>query len=205
MSLSTEERDIADTPRLPIVVQLRPVVNLSDEQLFDLCQVNRDLRIERTEHGELIIMSPTGSETGDPNSEINWQLRYWSKRDGTGKVFDSSAGFRLPNGAMRSPDAAWLRLPRWNALTAEQRKRFAPLCPDFVVELRSPVDGLNTVLEKMHEYLVNGAEMGLLIDREQKWVHVYRRGREIEILEDPKTVACDPILPGFVLDLCQIW
>src|SRR5271157_1512272 len=108
MSVSTEERNIADTPCLPIIVQLRPVVNLSDEQLFDLCQVNRDLRIERTEHGELIIMSPTGSETGDRNSEINWQLRDWAKRDGTGKVFDSSAGFRLPKGAVRSPDAAWL-------------------------------------------------------------------------------------------------
>jgi len=205
MSVSTEERNIADTPCLPIIVQLRPVVNLSDEQLFDLCQVNRDLRIERTEHGELIIMSPTGSETGDRNSEINWQLRDWAKRDGTGKVFDSSAGFRLPKGAVRSPDAAWLRLSRWNALTAEQRKRFAPLCPDFVVELRSPTDGLNAVLERMHEYLENGAEMGLLIDPEQKQVYLYRRGREVEILEDPKTIACDPVLPGFVLDLREIW
>ena len=205
MSVSTQERNIADTEYSPMVVHLQPVVNLSDEQFFDFCQANRDLRIERNEHGELIIMPPTGGETGDRNAEIKMQLRIWAKRDGTGKAFGSSAGFRLPNGATRSPDAAWLPLSRWNALTAEQRKKFAPLCPDFVVELRSPTDSLGAVQEKMQEYLENGAEMGLLIDPEQKRVHVYRRGQAIQILEDPKTVACDPVLPGFVLDLCEIW
>ncbi|MEI8374689.1 MAG: Uma2 family endonuclease [Planctomycetota bacterium] len=205
MSVSTQERYLAGTICLPIVVQLQPVVSLSDEQLFDVCQVNRDLRIERNEYGELIIMPPTGGDTGDRNSEINMQLRTWAKRDGTGKAFDSSTGFRLPNGAMRSPDAAWLLLSRWNVLTAEQRKKFVPLCPDFVVELRSPTDSLNAVQEKMQEYLANGAAMGLLVDPEQKRVHVYWQDREVQILENQKSVACDPVLPGFALELREIW
>jgi len=205
MSVSTQERNIAGTVYLPIVVQLQPVLNLSDEQLFDICLVNRDLRIERNEYGELIIMPPTGSDTSDRNSEINMQLRNWAKRDGIGKVFDSSGGFRLPNGAVRSPDTAWLRLSKWNALTADQRKKFAPLCPDFVVELLSSTDSLTVVQEKMQEYLDNGAEMGLLVDPEQKRVHIYRPDQEVQIFDDPKTVACDPVLPGFALNLCEIW
>jgi Uma2 family endonuclease len=205
MSVSIQERNIADTVDVPMVIHFQPVVNLSDEQLFDFCQVNRELRIERNEQGELIIMPPAGSETGDRNSEINMQLRIWAKRDGTGKAFDSSAGFTLPNGAMRAPDAAWLPLSKWNALTAKQRKKFAPVCPDFVVELRSPTDSLATLKEKMLEYRANGAELGLLVDPEQRRVYVYRRNRKTRILEDPKTVACDPVLPGFVLDLREIW
>jgi Uma2 family endonuclease len=178
---------------------------MSDDELFDFCQVNRELRIERSEQGELIIMPPTGSETGARDSELNMQLCNWAKRDGTGKAFGSSTGFRLPNGAMRSPDAAWLPLSRWNALTAEERKKFAPLCPDFVLELRSPTDTLDALREKMEEYLRNGAELGLLIDPEDRRVYIYRRGEEVRILDDPKTVACDPTLPGFVLDLEEIW
>ena len=205
MSVSTQDRNLAGTVYLPIIVQLQPVVHLSDEQLFDICLVNRDLRIERNECGGLIIMPPTGSATSDRNSEINMQLRNWAKRDGLGKAFDSSGGFRLPNGAMRSPDAAWMRLSKWNALTAEQRKKFAPLCPDFVLELRSPNDSLATLQEKMLEYLGNGAELGLLVDPEQKRVYVCRRDQGVQILEDPQTVACDPVLPGFVLDLREIW
>ena len=188
-----------------MVIHLLPYVNLSDEQLFDVCRDNRDLRIERNALGELIIMPPPGSESSDRNSEINMQLRNWAKRDGTGKVFDSSGGFRLPNGAMRSPDAAWLPLSRWNALSARQRKKFAPLCPDFVIELRSPTDSLAALREKMQEYLGNGAELGLLVDPEERRVYVYRQGRKVQILKDPKTVACDPVLPGFALDLREIW
>ncbi len=205
MSVSTQERNTAGSVYSPIVLQLQPVVNLSDDQLLELCEVNRDLRIERNQYGELIIMPPTGSETGDHDSEINMQLRIWAKRDGTGKAFASSTGFRLPNGAMRSPDAAWLPCSRWNILSAEQKKKFAPLCPDFVVELRSPTDSLSELQDKLQEYLQNGAEMGLLVDPEQKRVHVYRRGQAIRILEDPKTVPCDPVLPGFTLDLREIW
>ena len=205
MSVSTQERNIADTFCVPIVLQLQPIVNLSEEQLFDLCQANGELRIERDEYGELIIMPPTGGETCDRESEIITQLRTWAKRDRTGKAFGSSTGFTLSNGAMRSPDAAWLPLSKWNALTAKQRKKFLPLCPDFVVELRFPTDSLAALKKKMREYLDNGAEMGLLVDPEQRRVHVYRRGRKVQILEDPKTVACDPLLPGFALDVREIW
>jgi len=205
MSVSAQEGHVADNGNLSMVVHFPPVMNLSGDQLFDFCQVNRGLRIEHNEHGELIIMSPTGGESSNRNAELTMQLRIWAKRNGTGTSFDSSAGFLLANGAMRSPDAAWLRLSRWNALTAEQRKKFVPLCPDFVVELRSPSDSLDALQDKMQEYLANGAEMGLLVDPEQKRVHVYRRGREMQILENPEIVACDPVLPGFALDLREIW
>ncbi len=205
MSVAVKEKDIVDADYLPVVLHFQPTMKLSDEQFFDLCQVNRELRIERNEYGELIIMPPAGSETGDRDSEINMQLRIWAKRDGTGKAFGSSAGFTLPNGAVRSPDAAWLRMSKWNALTAKQRKKFAPVCPDFVIELRSPTDGLATLKEKMLGYRANGVEMGLLVDSEERRVYVYRRNRKTRILENPETVSCDPVLPGFVLDLREIW
>lgn len=205
MSVSTQERNVADTECLPMVVHLQPALSMSDDQFFEFCQVNRDLRIERNEFGELIIMPPAGSETGSRNLEIAVQLGVWAKRDGTGKAFDSSTGFTLPNGAVRSPDAAWLPLSKWKALTAKQRKKFAPLCPDFVVELRSPTDTLAVLQEKMQEYLANGTDLGLLIDPERKRVHVYKRDRKIQVLKDPKTVSCDPLLSGFVLDLREIW
>ncbi len=150
-------------------------------------------------------MSPAGGASSNRNAELTMQLRIWAKRDGTGITFDSSGGFLLPNGAMLSPDAAWLPLSRWNALAAEQREKFVPLCPDFVVELRSLTDSLATLKEKMLEYRANGAELGLLVDPEQRRVHVYRRNRKTRVLEDPKTVACDPTLTGFVLDLREIW
>ncbi len=205
MSVSTQEQQTEDTGLAPIVVQLHPVVNLSDDQLCEFCQVNRDLRIERNAQGELLIMPPAGTDMGDHNAELTTQLRIWAKRDGTGKSFDSSAGFLLPNGAVRSPDASWLRLARWNALSATEKKRFAPLCPDFVVELRSESDRLRDLQEKMREYLDNGAELGLLIDPQRRRVHVYRRDREVEVLDGPAAVSCDPVLPGFTLDLREIW
>ena len=183
MSVSTQEQQTEDMGLLPIVVQLQPVVSLSDDQLCEFCQVNRDLRIERNAQGELIIMPPAVSDMGDRNAELTTQLRNWAKRDGTGKSFDSSAGFRLPNGAVRSPDASWLPLARWNALSLKEKKQFAPLCPDFVVELRSESDRLRTVQAKMQEYLDNGAELGLLIDPQRRRVHVYRRNREAEVLD----------------------
>ena len=205
MSTAIQEQDAADTGDLPIVLQLQPVVNLSQDEFFEFCQVNRELRIERSAQGELIIMSPLGAESGGYESEIIAQVRNWAKRDGTGKAFGSSTGFTLPNGAMRSPDAAWLPLSRWNALAAEQKEKFVPLCPDFVVELRSPTDSLKGVQAKMQEYRENGAALGLLLDPEKRRVHVYRRGRKTQILDDPQTVACDPLLPGFALDLREIW
>jgi Uma2 family endonuclease len=190
---------------LPLIVYLRPVLELTDDQFFELCQINRDLRIERTARGELVIMPPTGWKTGERNAEITLQLRTWAKQDGTGVVTDSSAGFKLPNGADRSPDAAWIRHERLVTLTPEQKEKFLPLCPDFVIELRSPTDSLTLLQSKMQEYLDNGAQLGWLIDPIQWRVYVYRPQLLVEILENPDTVSGDPVLPGFTLDLREIW
>jgi Uma2 family endonuclease len=189
----------------PVVLQLTPVINLTDDQLFDLCQLNRDWRIEYTAQGELIVMPPTGAETGSQNSEITFQVQLWTRGDQTGVAFDSSTGFKLPNGATRSPDAAWVRRSRLTGLTREQKQKFLPLCPDFAIELRSPTDNLRAVLNKMQEYLDNGAQLGWLLDPLTRRVHVYLPQRPPEILEAPSSVSADPVLPGFVLDLRKIW
>lgn len=193
------------TESFPVIIHLRPVVELTDDQFFEFCQLNRELRIERTAHGELSIMPLTGWETSEHNSEIGMQLRLWAKRDGTGVSSDSSGGFKLPNGATRSPDAAWITHARLATLSAEQKKKFLPLCPDFALELRSPTDSLSTLQAKMQEYIDNGARLGWLIDPEQRRVYVYRPEVPVEILENPETVSGDPVLPGFTLDLREIW
>jgi Uma2 family endonuclease len=205
MIVSTQEQQAEGTDSMPVVVRLQPVVNLTEDQFFEFCQINHNLRIERNAQGELSIMTLTGSETGDRNAEITMQLRIWAKRDKTGKSFDSSAGFRLPNGAVLSPDASWLRLERWNALSAEEKKKFAPVCPDFVIELRSESDRLRVLQEKMQEWRDSGAELGLLVDPFRRRVHIYRPDQKVEILDAPETVSCDPELPGFTLDLREIW
>ncbi|HSF31205.1 MAG TPA: Uma2 family endonuclease [Candidatus Tectomicrobia bacterium] len=189
----------------PVVLKLTPVLNLTDDQLFELCELNRDWRIEYTAQGELIVMPPTGGETGNRNAEITFQVQAWARQDRTGAAFDSSGGFKLPNGATRSPDAAWVRRARLAVLTSEQKQKFLPLCPDFVIELRSPTDNLQAVQDKMQEYLDNGAQLGWLIDPLTRRVHVYLPHRPPELLEAPNTVSADPILPGFVLDLQKIW
>ena len=191
--------------QFPILVRLQPIINLTDEQFYEFCQANRDLQLERTAQGELVIMPPTGGETSESNAEVTMQLRIWAKRDGSGSTFDSSGGFVLPNGATRSPDAAWVSRRRLEALTKEQRKRFLPLCPDFVVELRSPTDSLTAVQAKMQEYLANGAQLGFLIDPEGKRVYVYRPDTPVECFENLETVSGDPLLPGFILDLREVW
>ena len=180
-------------------------VGLTDEQFFRLCQDNRDLRFELTAQEELIIMPPTGSETGWRSARITVRLGVWAERDGSGLVFDSSTGFTLPDGSKRSPDAAWIRLERWEALTATERQRFAPICPDFVLELRSPTDDLATAQAKMLEYLGNGARLGWLLDPQAKRVYMFRPGQPAEVLENPGTVSGDPVLSGFVLNLRDIW
>jgi len=186
----------------PFVIHFEPVLRkLSDEDFFEFCQANREWRIERTSNGDVIIMPPTGGETGRLNFELIGVFREWVKTDGTGLGFDSSTGFTLPNGAERSPDLAWVRLSRWNALSEEQRKKFPPLCPDFVVELRSPSDSLSGLQEKMQEYIQNGAELGWLIDPVEKKVYVYRPHAEVQCLDNPVTVSGEPLLPGFVLNL----
>jgi Uma2 family endonuclease len=189
----------------PVVLRLAPVIDMSDEQFFDLCQLNRDLRLERTSQGDLVIMPPTGGETGRTNFKLTQVFGNWMDADGTGVGFDSSTGFTLPNGATRSPDLAWVKRSRWEALTPQQREQFPPLCPDFVLELRSPSDALATVQAKMQEYLDNGAHLGWLIDPIEKKVYIYRPQAPVECLDNPQTVSGDPVLPGFVLELERVW
>jgi Uma2 family endonuclease len=185
-------------------LDLEPFVNLTDEQFFQLCQHHREYRFERTATGALIIMPPTGGETSRRNSDIIVQLGMWNRQTQRGIVFDSSGGFRLLNGADRSPDAAWVAKDRWNALTPDQRQTFPPLCPDFVVELRSPSDDLNTLQAKMQEYIENGAQLGWLIDPQTRQVKVYRPNQEPVCLNAPPILSGEPILPGFQLDLTDI-
>lgn len=180
-------------------------LRLTDEQFYQLCQDNEDLRLELTSEGELIIMAPTGGTTGSSNAEVTFQLRMWAKKDGTGLSFDSSTMFSLPNGAKRSPDGAWVSRVRWDKLTQGERESFVPLCPDFVIELRSRTDRLKFLQEKMEEYIANGAVLGFLIDPKSKQVYVYRTNRPVERVDNPQTVLGDPELPGFVLDLTEIW
>ncbi len=188
-----------------LTVSLKSVIDMTDDQFFQLCQNNRELRFERTANGELIIMPPAGGETSNRNGRVNQQLFNWSDADGTGIAFDSSGGFKLPNGADRSPDASWVTLERWNALNHEQQTKFPPICPDFVIELLSPSDSLKTTQEKMKEYIDNGVRLGLLINRKSRQVEIYRPGKEVEILDSPATVSGEDILKGFVLNLGMIW
>ena len=177
----------------------------TEDTFYELCRQNPDLRLERTAEGEVIVMPPTGGETGNRNSEITRQLGNWKKTDGTGATFDSSTGFKLPDGANRSPDASWVSKTRLAQLTLEQKKRFIPLCPDFAIELRSPSDDLDTIKAKMDEYIANGLRLGWLIDPEEKAVYVYRPNLAVQKLENISEVSADPELPGFVLDLREVW
>ena len=176
-----------------------------DADFYQLCQANQDLRIERTSDGDIIIMPPTGGETGKRNFDLSVSFGSWARADGTGVGFDSSTVFSLPNGAKRSPDLAWVKLPRWNALTPEQQRGFPPLCPDFVVELRSHTDSLSALQDKMQEYITNGAQLGWLIDLLGKKVFVYRPQADVECLENPATISGGELLKGFTLDLSEVW
>ncbi len=184
---------------------LKLEIPLTQEQFFQLCQNHKELQFERTATGELIIMSPTGGITGNRNADLIYQLKAWNRLERLGKVFDSSTGFQLPNGANRSPDASWVKMERWDALTTEQKEAFVPLCPDFVVELRSKTDTLAKTRAKLEEYMANGARLGWLIDPQRQVVEVYRPGREVEILQSPATVSGEDVLPGFVLELAEIF
>ncbi len=196
---------LIQTESVPLTVNLPSIKSMSVEQFYEFCQANRDLRIERTASGEVIIMPPAFSDTGNRNIKIAQQLANWAEQDGTGETFDSSAGFTLPNGATRSPDASWIKLERWNALSEEQKASFAPICPDFVIELRSKSDTLSGLQDKMQEYIDNGASLGLLIDRKNRKVYIYRPDQEPEILDNPETVSGDPVVPGFALRMAKIW
>jgi Uma2 family endonuclease len=190
----------------PVVLCVRPLLGeLDDDKFFEFCQLNRELRIERTSDGEVIIMPPTGGDVASFEFRLAAVLANWAEADGRGLGFGPSAGFMLPNGAERSPDLAWVQRSRWDALTPDERAKFPPLCPDFVGEVRSRTDSLRRLQEKMQEYLANGARLGWLIDPLDKKVHVYRPGEEPVCLENPESVAGDPVLPGFTVPLRRLW
>lgn len=184
-----------------LTLKLDRIIRLTDEQFYQLCQDNPELKLERTATGELVIMSPTGGETGKQNSDLIIELGLWNRQTQLGVVFDSSTGFKLPNGANRSPDAAWIPTDRWQALALSERKRFLPLCPDFLIELLSPTDTWEAGTAKMEEYQDNGNLLGWLIDPENRQVAIYRSGKPVEVLRSPSTLSTGEILPGFTLNL----
>lgn len=194
---------MATLPRLE--VQFDPVITMDDEQFFQFCQINRDLRMERTATGKVIIMSPAGGETGSRNAELTFALRQWAKRNERGVAFDSSTGFILPNGAIRSPDGAWVLRERLASLTPRQKRKFLPLCPDFVIELRSLTDEVADLQAKMVEYIANGAQLGWLLIPETQDVYIYRPDAAPEHLQNPSQINGEPVAPDFVLDLADIW
>lgn len=201
----TRQIDNIATSDSPVVVQLRPAIDLTDDQFYELCQLNRDLRMERTVRGELIIMPPVGGEGSKRNADLTTDLNLWNRQTRLGVVFDSSGGFKLPLGGNRSPDASWLRLERWEELTPKQRQKFLPLCPDFLIELRSETDSIEALREKMQEYLDNSLRLGWLIDPKTKNVEIYRQNSEVEVLKSPTTLSGEDVLPGFILDLQPIF
>jgi len=189
-----------------LVLHLTPILDkLTEEDFFDLCRVNPDLRLELTAEGDLVIMPPSGGETGNQNFTLASLFGPWVEKDDTGLAFDSSTGFKLPNGAVRSPDLAWLGRDRWSQLTPKEKKGFIPLCPDFIVELRSPTDTLDDLDAKMQEYIANGAELGWLIDPLERKVYIYSRSSAAVCLDNPAKVSAEPVLRGFELDLSRIW
>ena len=191
----------------PFVIKFKPLTHMDDEQFAKFCALNDDLRIEQNAKGEIILMPPAYSDTGSRNARINTQVGVWAERNNTGDYFDSSAGFKLPNGALRSPDASWISNSRLDALTTDERSGFYSICPDFIIELRSSSDSLSMLQEKMLEYIDNGARLGWLIDpiSSPKRVHIYRPQAEVEIFDNPETVSAEPELPGFTLNLTRIW
>jgi len=187
-----------------VTVNLQPLLELTDDQFEQICHNNRDLKFERTANATLVVMSLTGGDTGERNAELNGQLWLWNRQARLGHLYDSSTGFRLPNGAIRSPDAAWVSQGRWEALTPEQRQKWVPLCPDFVVELKSNSDDIEDLRLKMPEYLNNGLRLGWLIDPEMQTVEVYRSHQPVESLSNPTEISAEDIMPGFVLSLAGI-
>lgn len=190
---------------MPLVLHFGPVLQkLNEDEFFEFCRANPDMRIERTADGDLIVMPPTGGETGHRNFVLYLLFNDWAEKDGSGIAFDSSTGFLLPNGAVRSPDLAWITMDRWNSLSATQKRAFIPLCPDFVVELRSHSDSLSDLRAKMQEYRENGVRLGWLIDPANRKIYVYDVTGET-VLDYPMSVSGDPVLPGFVMKLGRIW
>ncbi|EAM47543.1 Protein of unknown function DUF820 [Crocosphaera watsonii WH 8501] len=181
------------------------ITKINDEQFFQLCRNNPELKLEQNQNGEIIIMSPTGGETGNKNAELITDFCLWNRRQKFGQIFDSSTGFKLPLGSKRSPDVAYIQQERWDKLTQEEKEKFPPIAPDFVLELKSKTDSLKEVQKKMQEYMDNGVKLGWLINTEKKQVEIYRQGQEKEVLDNPQTLSGDDILPEFRLDLALIF
>lgn len=190
---------------LELPVRLRTERPMTDEELMRFCTVNEVIRVERESNGDLLLMSPAGGGTSHKNSYLNFQLARWTDEDGRGLCFDSNGGFTLPDSSMRSPDAAWIAWPRWNALSKQDQERFSPLCPEFIIELRSPSDRLSAAQAKMQLWIANGAELAWLIDPDRKVVEVYRPGREPEMVEGASAVEGEGPVVGFVLELARLW
>lgn len=205
MSSVLEKPRINEYGLVRFVLQFNPFIEMNDQQFFEFSNANKDVRIERNAQGEVIIMPPTGWETGDQNAEITTQLRIWAKQDKTGRSADSSTGYVLPNSAIMSPDASWILKERLEQIPPEQREKFLPIAPDFVIELRSQSDSLSKLKSKMEEYIENGVSLGWLIDSKERKVYIYRPNKEAEILENPTEISGESVLEGFTLDLKEIW
>ncbi|MCF4968962.1 Uma2 family endonuclease [Nostoc sp. CMAA1605] len=188
-----------------ITFNLNRIIQLNDEQFYQICQENPGVKFERNAKGEIIVMPPTGGETGNRNFEIDVEFGIWNRQAKLGVCFDSSTCFKLPNGANRSPDVAWIKKARWDALTPQQQKKFPPIAPDFVLELMSPSDDLEEIQAKMREYMDNQVKLGWLINPQTKQVEIYRQNQPVEILDSPTQLSGEDILPGFILDLGIVW
>ncbi|MBE9238393.1 Uma2 family endonuclease [Anabaena aphanizomenioides LEGE 00250] len=188
-----------------ITINLNPIVRFTDDQFYQLCRKNPDVKFERNAKGELLVMSPTGGETGRINSEINADFGVWNRQTKLGVCFDSSTCFTLPNGANRSPDVAWIKKERWDSLTTEEKTKFPPIAPDFVLELMSPTDSLQETQKKMQEYMENGVKLSWLINPKTRQVEIYRLGKPVEILTAPLELSGEDILPGFILNMAIVW
>lgn len=188
-----------------VTVNLNSIIKLTDDQFYQLCRDNPDVKFERNASGEIIIMPPTGGETGNRNFELSADFAIWNRQYRLGVCFDSSTCFKLPNGADRSPDVSWIKQERWDTLTPEQKEKFPPIAPDFVLELMSPTDSLKKTQEKMQEYMKNEVRLGWLIDRKTRRVEIYRLRQEVEVLESPTELSGEDVLPGFVLNLETVW
>lgn len=186
-----------------MLVTFRTVRPMSDDEFFEFCQINDTLEFERDSHGNIILMSPTGSIGGGFNADVTTALNVWNRQSGLGKVFESSSGFKLPDGSIRSPDVSWIRKERWNAISREEKLKFAPICPDFVIEIRSVSDGLQYLVDKMKGYVANGAQLGWLIDSFDEKVHVFRIDGTVEIKQINEILSDEEILPGFSIDLTE--
>jgi Uma2 family endonuclease len=186
-------------------INFNPLVEITDDKFYQLCRYNPEVKFERNAKGEIIIMSPTGGETGNRNLEIGADFVFWNRKHKLGILFDSSTCFKLPNGADRCPDLSWLKQERWDRLTSEEKEKFPPLAPDFVLELMSPTDRLKDLQEKMQEYIENGVKLGWLINRNKRQVEIYRQGKEKEVLNNPSCLSGEDILPEFSLNLESVW